>query len=169
MTRFAGKIALLLALALPIAGSPASAATQVVQINANVTKPLSLTRVQDFDLGVITLNPGTWSNATVGISRAGTFSCASTNLVCTGVSKVAIYNVQGTNKQVVRISSPNVTLVNQRDSTKTLTLVIDSPGTVTLTSSGIPGVDFALGGSVTLNSSVADGTYSGTVNVTVDY
>jgi hypothetical protein len=47
--------------------------------------------------------------------------------------------------------------------------VTDAPASLVLTSSGIPGVDFSIGGSVTLNSSTASGTYVGTFNVTVDY
>ena len=82
---------------------------------------------------------------------------------------VATYNVQGSNKQTVRISAPNVTMVNQSDSSQTLTLVTDAPSTLMLTSSGIPGSDFSIGGSVTLNSATAAGTYVGTFNVTVDY
>ena len=62
-----------------------------------------------------------------------------------------------------------MTLVNQSDSTQTLTLVTDAPASVVLTSSGIPGVNFSIGGSVTLNSTTAAGTYAGTFNVTVDY
>jgi len=38
-----------------------------------------------------------------------------------------------------------------------------------LTSSGHPGTDFSIGGSVTLNSATPAGTYVGTFNVTVDY
>jgi hypothetical protein len=38
-----------------------------------------------------------------------------------------------------------------------------------MTSSGEPGINFDLGGSITLSSATADGTYSGTMNVTVDY
>jgi spore coat protein U-like protein len=59
--------------------------------------------------------------------------------------------------------------VNQSDPTKTLTLVTDAPATILLTSSGIPGTNFSIGGSVTLSSTTAAGTYSGTFNVTVDY
>jgi spore coat protein U-like protein len=70
---------------------------------------------------------------------------------------------------VVQISAPSVTLINQSDPTKTLTLTVDRPSTVTLTSSGIPGVDFSLGGSISLSSTTSDGTYAGTINVTVDY
>jgi hypothetical protein len=70
---------------------------------------------------------------------------------------------------VVLISAPDVTLVNQSDASQKLTLVIDSPGQVTLTSSGEPGNSFNLGGSLTLSSATPAGTYSGTLQVTVDY
>jgi hypothetical protein len=148
---------------------PAHAATQVAQVNANVVKPLILTWLQDLDLGTITLSPGTWSGATVSITRAGVFGCANANVTCTGATQVAEYNVSGTNRSVVQISAPNITLVNQSDSTKTLTLVVDSPGSVMLTNSGPPGTNFSLGGSIALSSSTASGVYVGTFNVTVNY
>jgi hypothetical protein len=73
------------------------------------------------------------------------------------------------NKQVVWISAPNVTLVNQLDPGKTLILIVDSPRSVTLTSSGAPGTIFGLGGSVTVSSAVEEGTYVGVFDVTVNY
>jgi len=146
-----------------------AAATQVAQVSATVAKPLILTRVQDLDLGSIVLGPGTWSGATVGISRTGAFACASANLICTGATKPAIYNVSGTNNRAVQITAPNVTLVNQSDPTKTLTLVTDAVASVTLTNSGPPGTNFALGGSISVSSTTAGGVYAGTFNVTVDY
>jgi spore coat protein U-like protein len=150
-------------------GAPAVAATQSASVTANAVKPLVISKLQDLDFGSVTLGPGTWSNATVSLSQSGAFSCTSANVVCSGVTSVAQYNVQGSNKQTVRISAPNVTLVNQSDPTKTLTLVTDAPATILLTSSGIPGTNFSIGGSVTLSSTTAAGTYSGTFNVTVDY
>ena len=150
-------------------GAPADAATVIAQVTANNVKPLTLTKLQDLDLGSVTLAPGVWSNATVSLSQAGALSCASANLVCSGVTLVARYNVQGSNQQAVRISAPNVTMVNQSDSTQTLTLVTDAPASIQLTNSGFPGSDFSIGGSVTLNSSTSAGTYVGTFNVTVDY
>jgi len=137
-------------------------------VTANVAKPLTLTRLQDRDLGTIILGPGTWSGANVGITRFGVFSCGS-NVTCAGPTAVAKYNVTGSNNQAIRIAAPNVTLVNQSDSTKTLTLVVDSPGTLTLPNSGSQGVDFPIGGSISVSSNTAAGTYSGTFNVTVDY
>jgi hypothetical protein len=165
-----GFTAMLLAASAFVAGAPARAAPGTsVGVSASVVKPLILKWVQDLDLGTIVLGPGTWSGATVGISRAGVFTCTNANVTCTGATKVARYNVSGTNNQVVRISAPNVTLVNQSDPTQTLTLVVDSPGSVTLTNSGPPGSNFSLGGTISLSSSTAGGVYAGTFNVTVDY
>ena len=158
------------ALALALAAAqPAGAATQTATVNATVVKPLAIRWLQDLDLGSVTLGPGTWSNAAVALSRGGTFTCANANVTCSGATQVAKYNVSGSNNQTVRISAPNVTLVNQSNPAQTLTLVPDSPATVVLTSSGPPGVDFPIGGSITLSSSTAAGLYTGTFNVTVDY
>ncbi len=160
-----------IALFAPLDGGATSltAATQNASVTANASKPLILTKLQDLDLGTVTLGPGTWSNAIVSLTRAGVFSCGSANVTCTGVATVAQYNVQGSNQQTVRISAPDVTLVNQTDPTQTLVMTVDSPGTILLTNSGFPGINFTLGGSVTLNSTTSGGTYVGTFNVTVDY
>jgi hypothetical protein len=146
-----------------------SAVTQTAAVKAKVIKPLTLEALRNLDLGTITLKPGSWSNATVGLSRTGVFSCASTNLICSGPTSTARYKVTGSNKETAIISAPNVTLVNQSDPTRTLTLVVDNPGQVTLTSSGKQGSTFDLGGSITLDSTTASGDYRGTFNVTVDY
>jgi hypothetical protein len=150
-------------------GVSARAATVMAAVTANNVKPLVVTKLQDLDLGTVTLAPGTWSNATVSISQAGVLSCANANVVCSGATTVAQYNVQGSNQQTVRISAPNVTMTNQSDSTQTLTLVTNAPASLVLTNSGAPGMTFSVGGSVTLNSTTAAGTYVGTFNVTVDY
>jgi hypothetical protein len=169
MIRWVRSIALTLALTTALTGSQAFAANAVIKVNAQPTKPLTLTRVQDLDLGTIVLAPGTWSGATISITRAGVFSCANTNTTCSGAPRVATYTVTGSNSQVVRITAPNVTLTNQADPTKTLLLVVDSPGTITLRNSGNKGSDFSLGGSIALSSSTAGGLYAGTFDVTVDY
>ena len=149
--------------------SPAwSQATVTAAANAKVVKPLVLKHVQDLDLGTVVLSTGTWSGATLQLTRAGARTC-NVRLICSGATQVATYNLQGSNNSNVRISAPNVTLVNQSDSTKTLIMTLDSPASIYLTNSGAPGQNFNIGGTVTLNSSTADGTYVGTFNVTVDY
>jgi len=165
----AGRIRLpLLFLFMGAVSARANAVTQNASVSANVVRPLTLVSLQNLDLGTITLGLGTWSGAVARISSGGVFSC-DPKLVCTGAPQVARYKVTGSNKMVVLITAPNVTLVNQADSTQTLTLVVDNPGQVTLTSSGEPGNNFDLGGSITLSSTTATGTYTGTFRVTVDY
>lgn len=159
----------LLAMLAGFASGPAPAATVMATVSANNVKPLVLAKVQDLDLGIVTLGPGAWSGATVALSQAGVLSCGNANVVCSGATSVAQYNVQGSKQQPVRISAPNVTLVNQSDSSQTLTLVTDAPASLMLANSGFPGSNFSIGGSVTLNSTTEAGTYVGTFNVTVDY
>lgn len=162
-----------LAAAAALAGSPAAAATsadKTATATVKIVKPLVLSWVQDLSLGTVILSgAGTWSGSTVGISRAGAFTCSAANLTCSGATQPAKYRVAGTNNQTVTVIAPNVTLVNQSDSTKTLTMVLDGPGTIALTNSGNPGVEFAVGGSITVASTTSDGVYSGTLAVTVDY
>ncbi len=137
---------------------------------ARIVKPLTLTFVQDLSLGTVLLSgAGAWTGAVVSISRGGVFACTNTNVVCSGATQVAKYNVTGTNNQTVTISAPNVTLTNQNDNTKTLVMAVDNPGSVALSNSGNTGVDFSLGGSITVASTTLDGVYFGTFNVTVDY
>jgi hypothetical protein len=136
---------------------------------ARVVKPLTLSWQRDLDLGTIVLGPGSWSGASVGITRAGVFSCANANTTCSGATQTAQYKVTGTNNQVVTVTAPNVTLTNQNDNVSTLVMTVDNPGTVNLGNSGSSGLIFALGGSVTVASTTPDGTYFGTFNVTVNY
>lgn len=156
------------AAALMASASPALAAP-IASVSATIVKPVTLTWVQDLDLGTLTLGPGAWTSAAVGISKTGVFSCTNPNVICTGPTQVAKYNVVGTNKMVITIDAPDVRMTNQRDPSQTLTLKVDNPGSVTLTNSGQPGSTFSLGGSVVVSPSTADGTYSGTFNVTVNY
>lgn len=136
---------------------------------ARIIKPLTLTFVQDLNLGTIMLGAGTWTGETVGLTSGGAFSCSMVNVTCSGTKQVAKYKVTGTNNQTVTVTAPNVTLKNQNDLTKTLLMTVDNPGSVALNNSGNTGVEFALGGSISVDSTTVDGVYLGTFNVTVDY
>lgn len=168
---FAGALTLrgIALMASTLAATAAGAASVTASVSANNVKPLVISKLTDLDLGSVTLGPGIWTNAVVAISQAGVLSCSNANVSCTGATSAASYNVQGSKQQTVNISAPDVTLVNQADSTKTLTLKPDAPASVTLANSGNRGTNFSIGGSVTLDSATAAGTYVGTFNVTVDY
>ena len=150
-------------------GAAPPSTTVVVPVRASVVKPLMLTALQDLDIGTIVLRPGTWSGATVSISQSGVLTCTDPNLICSGAAQAASYNVAGTNNMTVQVTAPNVTLTNQGDSSKTLQLEPLKPSSVALPNSGNPGVEFAVGGTITLSSTTTDGLYVGTMNVTVDY
>ena len=168
MRSYARHLSILAAAVAASVGAPAHAVTQSAAVNANVVKPLTLTWLKDLNLGTVTLPPGTWSGATVGISRTGAFTCT-VQVICTGATSAASFNVTGTNRMNVLVTAPNVTLVNQSNPTKTLTLVVDKPAQLTLPNSGNQGVTFDVGGSIALSSTTASGTYQGTINVTVNY
>ena len=139
---------------------------------ARIVKPLKLEWAQDLNLGTILMSgAGNWSGATIAISRTGAFTCTNTNVTCDGATtaRVAKYKVTGTNNQTVTITAPNLMLTNTTDLTKSLLLTVDNPGTFALGNSGSSGIEFALGGSITIGSTTTDGLYIGTMNVTVDY
>jgi hypothetical protein len=136
---------------------------------ARIVKPLTLAWVRDLDLGTIVLSgAGTWTGATVSISRTtGALTCTNSNVTCSGAVQTAQYRVTGTNNQTVQVSAPNFTLTGPGGAT--LPFTVDGPGTVNLGNSGAAGLVFDLGGSITVASTTADGTYTGTFNVTVNY
>ncbi|MBV9527554.1 DUF4402 domain-containing protein [Sphingomonas sp.] len=154
------------AVAAPTPVSPDQQATATVR----VVKPLTLKWVRDLDLGTVLLSgAGTWTGATVGITKGGVFSCPGSNVTCSGATKTAEYTITGTNNQVVTVSAANVTLTNQNNNAKTLTLTVDAPATVNLGNSGSAGTPLDIGGNISVDSSTTDGTYVGTFAVTVNY
>jgi len=156
----AATIAATPAFAVPVTG-PAPSAT------ARITKPLSLTRVDDMDFGTILV---TGSDTVTLDAATGIVTCgAAANMTCSGSTKAAEYKVTGTNNQDVTVTKPNVTLDNTSGGTDQLTLVLSGPDTVNLTSSGANGTTFKLGGSIAIDENVDEGVYVGDLAVTVNY
>lgn len=178
MTSLAAVAALALGAA-PAVAAPVGPSNGNATATARIIKPLTLTHEQDLDLGTILLSgAGAWTGEVIAIDHAGNFSCSNVNVTCSGATQVAIYNVTGTQGQVVSITAPDVTLVNQNDNTQTLVMEVscpgstgtwDCPGSTTLLNSGATGTDFNLGGRITVDSSTVDGVYEADFNVTVDY
>ena len=143
--------------------SPASQATA----NAKIYKPLTISKVQNLDFGVIVLGSGAWAGEVVSISQAGALTCGGgANLTCSGSPQVAKYHLVGTNNATVTVSSPGFNLIGPG----TLAFTPNAPATVNLGGTGsTTGVDFSIGGSITIASTTPDGVYSGTFAVTADY
>jgi len=170
MTKFV-KIAA--AAAAVLAATPAIAAPVGVtgappSASARIIRPLTLSATGSLNFGTIVLN-GVTANRTVTLSAANVVDCAggSAELACSGTTSVPTYNVRGTNNQVVTVIKNSSTLTGSNGGTLTLTPV--GQNTVTLTSSGAPGDNFAIGGSITIGAATVDGLYTGTVDVQVDY
>ena len=158
-------------LAAAVAASPAAAVTPATQATANakIYKPLTISKVQNLDFGVIVLTGSSFSGEVVSISQAGAVTCGSSPgvfLTCSGAPQAAKYHLVGTNNAVVTVSSPGFNLTGPG----TLAFTPNAPATVNLGAAGATtGVDFAIGGSITLASTTPDGVYSGTFAVTADY
>ncbi len=168
MTSLAATVAAATLVATPANAAPVSATTDATA-RARVLRPLQLTSTQNLDLGDIVLAGPVGFSATVSIDRDGDFDCdgGSGDVVCSGTPQEAVYNVRGTNNQVVTIASGAVTLNGSNGGS--LTLTPDHDATVTLSSSGVPGDDFGVGGSITVTDATVDGVYTGTFAVTADY
>jgi hypothetical protein len=149
--------------AMPLAS--ASAAQITIQANANVVKALAFTSKQDLDFGMIMLPPGP-GTSTVSMGITGALTCPA-GATCSGATRPAIFNVQGTNRMVVQIFVAQSDLVNAADGSK-IRFTPVAPTSITLTNSGAPGIDFNVGGAIAIPST-ADGTYIGNVEVTADY
>ena len=167
MTKFV-KIAALAAAALaatPVIAAPVGVTGAAPSASAKIIKPLTLTATGTLNFGTIVMN-GVTANRTVTLNADTTITCA-TELVCAANGTVPTYNVRGTNNQLVNIIKNGSTLNGSNGGTLTLTPV--GQPNVLLTSSGAPGNNFDIGGSITIAPTTVDGVYTGTVDVQVDY
>lgn len=142
---------------------PATAAQISVIVSATAVKPVVLAKLQDLNFGTLTFS-GFTGTRIVTMSRAGTVTC-SADIVCSGTSQAARFNVQGTNRMFIQIVVSSSTLSNGAD---TINFTADAPANLTLTNSGAPGSDFEVGGSITVIPTLTGGIYTGTMNVTAD-
>lgn len=161
---FTGIASMTLALADTAAGavSPTTQATAT----ARVYRPLQISFVQNLDFGTLVLGSGTWSNQLISMDQAGALTGCGTNVTCTGSPVAAKYHLVGTNNATVKITSLPFNLTGPG----TLAFTPNAPATVNLGAAGsTTGVDFSIGGSITLSSTTPDGVYSGVFAVTADY
>jgi len=144
--------------------TPAVAAQTTAVTTVNVVRPVSLSKLQDMDFGSLAF-AGFTGTRTITLSRVGALTCAA-DIVCSGVPKKARFNVQGTNRLVVMITYTGGTLSNGVDS---IPFAPDGPASITMVNSGAPGLNFDVGGVLTISPTLVGGVYSGTMTVTADY
>lgn len=155
--------------AAPSVAAPVSV-TAPIEVRAKVVKPITFTATGTMNFGTIVLN-GLTANQTVSLSTTNVRNCGggTTQLICSGATSIPTYNLRGTNKTTVTIIKNASNLTNTSPGGGTLLMSLTGPSSITFTSSSASGVNFTVGGSITLTPTTRDGVYSGTVNVQVDY
>ncbi len=142
----------------------AAPVTASATAKARILKQITVANTTDLDFGTIVAGAAA---STVAVSTGSVRTCGA-GLTCTGTVTSANFNVSGTNNAVVTVTGDNsVTLANGTGGTMSAALT-RSAATLTLTNSAIGG-SFQVGGTLSLAANQADGAYTGTFNVTVDY
>ncbi len=158
------RLILYAAIAATVLAIPANAAQTTAVTTVKVIRPVSLSKLQDMDFGTLSF-AGFTGTRTITLSQAGTLTCAA-DIVCSGVPRQARFNVQGTNKMVILLTYTGGTLSNGVDS---IPFTADGPASIMMTNSGAPGLNFDVGGTLTVDPTLIGGVYSGTMTVTADY
>ncbi len=172
MTNFARLAALAAAVTLvagPAIAAPVSANPKA-KASAKIVKPLTLTAQQNLDFGTIVVG-ALAANQTVSIAQGGTAVTGCTGaLTCSGTVSSAQYKVTGTNNFTVNVAATGTNLTNTTSGgSELLAFTPNAPATVALGNSGTTGVNFNVGGAITIAPATVDGLYVGDIDVTVDY
>lgn len=139
------------------AGTPATARAQIVD-------PLTLTKSSDLDFGTIVKKASLGTTPdTLTINSLGVVACTG-NLLCSGLTTSAGFNVTGSNGQVVKVY---VAPSNLSSGSNTILFTPAAVSPVTLDGSG--NGTFKVGGSIPVSSATVSGIYVGNMDVTVDY
>lgn len=149
-----------------LGGSAAQAATGTGTATAKVLTPLTVTSTRDLAFGTIV--PQT-SASTVAVSSAGVVTCGA--LTCIGTRTSGQFSITGTAGQVVSITAPlaatSFTLTEPvASNTMSINNVTVSAASATLTGGT---ASFTVGGTLNVGANQAEGDYTGSYTVTVNY
>lgn len=144
-----------------MSATAAHADTASADASANILQQVSVTNTADLDFATIVSAP---TGSTVVVSSAGAVTCNG-DLVCSGTATAAGFSVSGTTGETVDVDvDASVTLTNADGDTMSASL---SPSVSTILLAG--GDSFTVGGTLSVGADQADGAYSGSFDVDVDY
>lgn len=157
--------------ALALTSTPALAASPSAQASATakIYHPLTITKDQNLDFGVVVISGSSFPAEAVVLSTAGAVTCGGgVNLTCSGSPTAAKFTLKGNNNANVTVSSPAFSLTSGAN---TLNVAPSSTSqTVNLGAGGdTTGVPVLLGGTINVGSATPEGVYTGTWTVTADY
>ncbi|KPP90640.1 DUF4402 domain-containing protein [Erythrobacter sp. HL-111] len=148
--------------------------TATATATAEVLDALTLDNTNGLDFGTMVVDGG----GTVTLGADGVLDCSAGDIVCSGTSAVAAFDVTGTANKAVTINLPTDSIdLNHPDfsgsSVGEHTIELDaftssaSGNEITLDGSGEG--DFTVGGTITFDGSEVAGIYSGSFDVSVEY
>lgn len=159
-----GLTAAILATAPGLAQTTGPKATATVKVN----KPLQLTAVRNLEFGTVLVGSFTGTQ-TVTIATSGRTCGSGAGLTCSGLFSTAQFRIVGSNNQVALISTATPTVTLSNGAGATLAMTLSYPATVSFDNSGNQGKLFEVGGSLPFTSTMADGVYTGTIDIQVAY
>jgi Mat/Ecp fimbriae major subunit len=140
----------------------AAPVTASATARAQILRQVTVTNTSDLDFGTIVSGAAA---STVVVTPAGGRTCGA-GLTCTGTTTGANFNITGTNSAVVTVTGDNSVTLTSGANSMTASLNRSS-ASVTLSATGTGSVQ--VGGTLSVGATQADGAYTGTFNVTVDY
>jgi len=149
--------------------SVAHAAETTATASANILEEVTVSNTSGLAFGTIVADPD--DAGTISVDTDGDRTCG--DLVCSETASAASFDVTGTTGETVTISVPaDVTLTNDDGDEMTADLT-SSDSTLTLVDLSDPletgNNTFTVGGDLGVAADQADGDYTGTFTVTVDY
>ncbi|QDP19509.1 DUF4402 domain-containing protein [Sphingomonas xanthus] len=171
MVRLGSTLMLLAAAALIPGGGPAAApvaASPKAAAQAQLVRPLTLTRIADMDFAALGVTTG--GTATINPFN-GTMSLSGGLVALGGTVSPARYAGAATKNGMVNIRVPNQpVLIRRVGGTETLTVgnfTLDGQDKRMMTSYGV--FNFAVGARITVPAGTVEGLYTGEIDVTVNY
>ena len=149
-----------------VSANAAHAATASADAKANILEQVSVSSDgSDLDFATIVSAP---TASTVTVSPAGARTACAGGAVCSGTVSAAGFTFGGTTGQTVTIDADaSVTLTNSNGDTMSASLV-ESASTQVISATAASNV-FSVGGTLSIAANQADGAYSGSFDVDVDY
>lgn len=152
------------------ATSSVHAATQATaNASATVLSPISISKVDDMNFGSFVAGPS--ASGSVTLTAASSTSRSGTGVVLdTGsTGSAAKFSITGLSNGVFSITLPTSVTLTATGGTMTVdTFTTDlSPTAATLSAGGL--ADMYVGATLQVGAAQADGTYTGTFDVSVDY
>lgn len=154
--------------------------TASADASAEVLDALVLTNNGSLDFGAMVVSGA----GTVSLDAANALTCTDTDIVCSGTTSVAAFDVEGTANKAVTINLPTGTInlrhPNYNASTSTgehtieLGSLVSSDNNATsgdpeVTLDGTGDASFTVGGTITIDGSEEAGLFEGSFDVSVEY